>query len=203
MRVVVAPAPVNGTLADALVLAGADVLEPDDDSAPDCGVVDLSDEPAAGVRAARDLVAQGVSVLVVLPPDRLPLIESEPWWEDFATTPIDAVELRTRLRRMAAGADDEDRLVYEDLMLDTATYQAELAGSPVDLTYMEYELLKFFVQHRGRVWSREQLLSRVWGYEYFGGARTVDVHVRRLRAKLGEERAAWITTVRSVGYRFG
>ncbi len=203
MRVLVTPSADGGPLADALVLAGVEVLDPDDDSSPDLGIVDLSDEPATAVRAARDLVAQGVPVLVVLPPDRLPLIESEPWWEDFATTPIDAVELRTRLRRMAAGAEDEDRLVYEDLVLDTATYQAELAGTPVDLTYMEYELLKFFVQHRGRVWSREQLLSRVWGYEYFGGARTVDVHVRRLRAKLGEERAGWITTVRSVGYRFG
>ncbi len=203
MRVLVNPGPADGPLADALVLSGAEVLDPDDESAPDLGVVDLSEEPAAAVRAARDLVAQGIPVLVVLPPDRLPLIESEPWWEDFATTPIDPVELRTRLRRMAAGSEDEDRLVYEDLVLDTATYQAELGGSPVDLTYMEYELLKFFVQHRGRVWSREQLLSRVWGYEYFGGARTVDVHVRRLRAKLGEERAGWITTVRSVGSRFG
>jgi DNA-binding response OmpR family regulator len=78
-----------------------------------------------------------------------------------------------------------------------------LAGHPLDLTFMEYELLRFFVEHPTRVWTREQLLSEVWGYEYFGGARTVDVHVRRLRAKLGEERASWIGTVRSVGYRFG
>jgi DNA-binding response OmpR family regulator len=68
---------------------------------------------------------------------------------------------------------------------------------------MEYELLRFLVEHPNRVWSREQILSKVWGYDYFGGSRTVDVHVRRLRAKLGEERASWITTVRSVGYRFG
>jgi DNA-binding response OmpR family regulator len=68
---------------------------------------------------------------------------------------------------------------------------------------MEYELLRFLVENPVRVWSREQLLSKVWGYEYYGGARTVDVHIRRLRSKLGEERASWITTVRSVGYRFG
>ena len=68
---------------------------------------------------------------------------------------------------------------------------------------MEYELLKFFATHPGKVFTREQLLSRVWGYEYYGGARTVDVHVRRLRAKLGEEHANLIQTVRSVGYRFG
>jgi hypothetical protein len=74
---------------------------------------------------------------------------------------------------------------------------------PIDLTYMEYELLKFLAQHPGKVFTRETLLSRVWGYEYYGGARTVDVHIRRLRAKLGEEHANLISTVRSVGYRFG
>jgi len=73
----------------------------------------------------------------------------------------------------------------------------------LDLTYMEYELLKFLASHPGKVFTREQLLSRVWGYEYYGGARTVDVHIRRLRAKLGEEHANLIQTVRSVGYRFG
>jgi len=92
---------------------------------------------------------------------------------------------------------------FKDLELNLATYQARLEGTPLDLTYMEYELLRFFAGHPARAWSREQLLSRVWGYDYFGGARTVDVHVRRLRAKLGETRASWITTVRSVGYRFG
>jgi DNA-binding response OmpR family regulator len=71
------------------------------------------------------------------------------------------------------------------------------------MTFMEYELLRFLMENPVRVWSREQLLSKVWGYDYYGGARTVDVHIRRLRAKLGEERSSWITTVRSVGYRFG
>ena len=94
-------------------------------------------------------------------------------------------------------------VAFKDLSLNLATYQATIGSQPVDLTFMEYELLRFFVTNQTRVWSREQLLSRVWGYDYFGGARTVDVHVRRLRAKLGEERASWITTVRSVGYRFG
>ena len=92
---------------------------------------------------------------------------------------------------------------YGDLVLNFETYQAALSGKPLDLTYMEYELLKFFATHPAKVFTREQLLSRVWGYEYYGGARTVDVHVRRLRAKLGEEHANLIQTVRSVGYRFG
>ncbi len=88
-------------------------------------------------------------------------------------------------------------------MLDLETYEAVVAGQPLDLTFMEYELLRFLASTPGRVFTREILLNRVWGYEYYGGARTVDVHVRRLRAKFGEEYAGLIHTVRSVGYRFG
>jgi DNA-binding response OmpR family regulator len=88
-------------------------------------------------------------------------------------------------------------------MLNLETYQAAVSGRVLDLTYMEYELLRFLAGHPAKVFTRETLLSRVWGYEYYGGARTVDVHIRRLRAKLGEEHAHLIQTVRSVGYRFG
>ena len=88
-------------------------------------------------------------------------------------------------------------------MLNLETYQAYICGRPLDLTYMEYELLKFLARTRARSSPARSLLSRVWGYEYYGGARTVDVHIRRLRAKLGEEHANLIQTVRSVGYRFG
>ena len=87
--------------------------------------------------------------------------------------------------------------------MNLETYQATIAGRVMDLTYMEYELLRFLATNPHRVFTRETLLSRVWGYEYYGGARTVDVHVRRLRAKLGEEHAHLIQTVRSVGYKFG
>jgi DNA-binding response OmpR family regulator len=92
---------------------------------------------------------------------------------------------------------------YGPLALNLETYQAVVEKKPLDLTYMEYELLRFLVQNPGKVFTRDTLLTRVWGYEYFGGARTVDVHIRRLRAKLGEEHAGLIETVRSVGYRFG
>ena len=96
-----------------------------------------------------------------------------------------------------------DIIEYGALVLNLETYQAAIAGRVLDLTYMEYELLRFLAAHPAKVFTRETLLSRVWGYEYYGGARTVDVHVRRLRAKLGEEHAHLIQTVRSVGYRFG
>lgn len=133
-------------------------------------------------------------------------IAAESGISDFILSPIDRTELRVRLGRLGTTPDqptESEVLSFKDLELNLATYQATIAGAPSDLTYMEYELLRFFVENRGRVWSRDQLLAKVWGYDYFGGSRTVDVHVRRLRAKLGEERSSWITTVRSVGYRFG
>ena len=123
-----------------------------------------------------------------------------------ASSPFHPKELEARLRHLLfrAGRGDSPEIAsYGDLVLNFETYQAAIDGKPLDLTYMEYELLKFFATHPGKVFTREQLLSRVWGYEYYGGARTVDVHVRRLRAKLGEEHANLIQTVRSVGYRFG
>ena len=89
-----------------------------------------------------------------------------------------------------------------DLTIDEHTYSAKLKGTPLDLTFKEFELLKYLAQHPGRVFSRAQLLQEVWGYDYYGGTRTVDVHVRRLRAKLGPEYEALIGTVRHVGYKF-
>ena len=145
----------------------------------------------------------GVPVIVVAATEHLALIESSDVAAEFVMTPLDLVEFRIRLRRLVREEPGEELLTFKDLELNPLNYQATLAGEPMDLTSMEYELLRFLVENPVRVWSREQLLSKVWGYEYYGGARTVDVHVRRLRSKLGEERASWITTVRSVGYRWG
>ena len=127
-------------------------------------------------------------------------------FDDFCLTPFHPRELEARLRHLtySEGAVMRAELIeYGGLVLNLETYQATFEGNSLDLTYMEYELLKFLAQNPGKVFTREMLLSRVWGYEYYGGARTVDVHVRRLRAKLGEEHANLIQTVRSVGYRFG
>tara|TARA_B100000965_G_C19330172_1_gene642659 strand:- start:86 stop:715 length:630 start_codon:yes stop_codon:yes gene_type:complete len=100
------------------------------------------------------------------------------------------------------GDSESEILEFKDLLINLKTYDAKAGESLLDLTFMEYELLKFFVENQDNVWSREQLLEKVWGYDYFGGARTVDVHVRRLRAKLGDKRKDWIKTVHSVGYKF-
>ncbi len=167
-------------------------------------VVELGDEPMRRLRHIAGLAeTSGIPVLAVVETAHFPLLEKAVGLTDVITSPPDPAELGLRVRRIATQSGVDDVLRFRDLELNPLTYQAALAGAPLDLTYMEYELLRFFVGQQGRVWTREQLLSKVWGYDYFGGARTVDVHVRRLRAKLGEERAAWITTVRSVGYRFG
>ena len=100
------------------------------------------------------------------------------------------------------GDSSSEKIEFSDLIINLKTYEARIENQLLDLTFMEYELLKFFVENQDNVWSREELLEKVWGYDYFGGARTVDVHVRRLRSKIGEKRSDWIKTVHSVGYKF-
>ena len=128
-------------------------------------------------------------------------------FDDFCLTPFHPRELEKRIVHASwrvGGGDSRAKLIEHDgLAINIETYQAAVDGQPIDLTHMEYELLKFLASNPGRVFTREVLLSRVWGYDYFGGARTVDVHIRRLRSKLGKERANLIQTVRSVGYSFG
>ncbi|HXW35529.1 MAG TPA: response regulator transcription factor [Acidimicrobiales bacterium] len=130
----------------------------------------------------------------------------EDHFDDFLVLPALPDEVGARLAHLfwRTGRGLRPELIeYGALVLNLETYQAAVAGRVLDLTFMEYELLRFLAARPGKVFTRETLLSRVWGYEYYGGARTVDVHVRRLRAKLGEEHANLIETVRSVGYRFG
>ena len=113
------------------------------------------------------------------------------------------VDIRIRLAMSpAANSVGEPVIQSGNIVIDEAGYSAKVNGAQLDLTYTEFELLKYLAQHPGRVFSRQQLLSDVWGYDYFGGTRTVDVHVRRLRAKLGPEHESVIGTVRNVGYRF-
>ncbi|MGH9025493.1 MAG: winged helix-turn-helix domain-containing protein [Acidimicrobiia bacterium] len=158
-------------------------------------------------RSLRRRDAEPVPVLLLVTGAQMNELElREDLFDDFCLTPFHPQELEARLRHLLwrVGRGPRPEIVeYGDLALNLETYQASITDRPLDLTYMEYELLKFLATHPGKVFSREQLLSRVWGYEYYGGARTVDVHVRRLRAKLGEEHAGLIQTVRSVGYRFG
>jgi DNA-binding response OmpR family regulator len=187
---------------------GADRLEPDDGWSGAIICADSDPEAAFGLcRAMRKRDVPLTPLLLIVSADQLAELElREDLFDDFCVSPWRGQELEARLANLfwRTGRGTRPELIeYGPLVLNLETYQANLSGRPLDLTYMEYELLKFLATHPGKVFTRETLLSRVWGYEYYGGARTVDVHIRRLRAKLGEEQANLISTVRSVGYRFG
>lgn len=132
---------------------------------------------------------------------KLKLSASAP--RDFVVHGACEAECATRLKRLLkeeGGNAHADVITVEDMSINLATYQVTVAGEPVDFTYLEYALLAFLVRHAGHVFSRDALLQHVWGFDYYGGSRTVDVHVRRVRAKLGPELAQRLETVRGVGY---
>ena len=125
--------------------------------------------------------------------------------DDFFIWPCRPLEVLVRVRHALwklSGLDPSNVIRANELIIDTANYKVYLDSSPVDLTYKEYELLRFLATNREKVFTREALLNRVWGYDYFGGARTVDVHIRRLRGKIESRTTTYIETVRNVGYRF-
>jgi DNA-binding response OmpR family regulator len=146
-------------------------------------------------------------VLVVLKEGGLVALSADWAVDDVLLDTAGPAEVDARLRlavsrRTATSRGEPGVVKVGELTIEEATYTAKLRTSTLDLTYKEFELLKFLAQHPGRVFSRSHLLQEVWGYDYFGGTRTVDVHVRRLRAKLGSEFEAMIGTVRNVGYKF-
>ncbi len=165
---------------------------------------------------ARDLcrlirtTGSDVPVLLIVTEGGLAVVAIDWAMDDVVLHTCGPAELDARIR-LAIGrlkaqreADDPESHVIRsgEVVVDDATYTAKIGSRSLDLTFKEFELLKFLAQHPGRVFSRQQLLQEVWGYDYFGGTRTVDVHVRRLRAKLGPEHETLIGTVRNVGYRF-
>ena len=149
-------------------------------------------------------------VLLVVTEGGLAVVAHDWGMDDVVLHTCGPAELEARIRlaigRLTAAKDaaDPDAHVIRsgEVVVDDATYTAKIGGRPLDLTFKEFELLKYLAQHPGRVFSRQQLLQEVWGYDYFGGTCTVDVHIRRLRAKLGPENETLIGTVRNVGYRF-
>jgi DNA-binding response OmpR family regulator len=149
-------------------------------------------------------------VLLVVTEGGLAVVAHDWGMDDVVLHTCGPAELDARIKlslgRLAAerDADDPEAHVIRsgEVVVDDSSYTARIGDRPLDLTFKEFELLKFLAQHPGRVFSRQQLLQEVWGYDYFGGTRTVDVHVRRLRAKLGPENETLIGTVRNVGYRF-
>jgi DNA-binding response OmpR family regulator len=176
---------------------------------PDVVLIDARADLADARATCRVLQATGLAapLLGIVTEAGLAALQADWGVDDFLLAGAGPAEVEARLRLAtgkpsAASATGPAVISAGDLTVDPDTYAAKLKGRPLDLTYKEFELLRFLAQHPGRVFTREQLLREVWGYDYFGGTRTVDVHVRRLRAKLGSEYESMIGTVRQVGYKF-
>ncbi len=175
----------------------------------DVVVVDARRELAMAKSLCRVICTTGISIplIVVVTEGGLAGITSDWGVDDVILDTAGPAEVEARLRlavgrTVEAAVEEGGPITAGALVIDEATYSVRLRGRLLDLTYKEFELLKYLAQHPGRVFTRSQLLQEVWGYDYFGGTRTVDVHVRRLRAKLGTDYEVLIGTVRNVGYRF-
>jgi DNA-binding response OmpR family regulator len=189
--------------------APADVSSLLEAGTADAVIVDARQDLPAARSLCRLLGATGRTIPVVAVVTEGGLVAVNPEWglDEILLPSTGPAEIDARLRLIVGrrgGQGDQDNLDkvnLGELVIDEGTYTARLRGRPLDLTYKEFELLKYLAQHAGRVFTRAQLLHEVWGYDFFGGTRTVDVHVRRLRAKLGPEHESLIGTVRNVGYK--
>jgi DNA-binding response OmpR family regulator len=144
-------------------------------------------------------------IMALLPGEMLDSVDGHLDIDDFVTSPYNGRELVLRAKRLLSQArniDGGELIKCDGLVMDLATCEVTVDSRAVELTFKEYELLKFLASHRGRVFTREVLLNKVWGYDYYGGDRTVDVHVRRLRSKIEDSKHTFIETVRNIGYRF-
>ncbi|KGN35774.1 transcriptional regulator [Knoellia flava TL1] len=203
--------PALGLLSHHVRILPAEATALIDAPAADAVLVDARRELAMARSLCRVIRTTGLSapLFAVLTEGGLAGLTPEWGVDDVLLDTAGPAEVEARLRLAIARAlegdgspDDDVRITAGVLVIDEATYSVRLRGSVLDLTYKEFELLKYLAQHPGRVFTRAQLLQEVWGYDYFGGTRTVDVHVRRLRAKLGSDHESLIGTVRNVGYRF-
>jgi len=175
---------------------------------PTLAVMDAGDELARAAHCRRKLdqipaLSETPTLLIVAVP-RLSALDFSAGFDDFVLRPLVPAELYARLRQLdwhSSAFGSEEVIKIADLVIDVSGYEVFLGGRRLDFTHQEFELLRFLAQNRGRVFTRDQLLQKVWGYQYTGGTRTVDIHVRRLRAKLGPAVGPLIATVRHVGYK--
>lgn len=196
--------PVLALLSHDIVGVAADTQALTESARCDVVVLDGRGDLAGARMMARLFQSSGstVPLLLVLTESGLAAVAADWGLSDVVLDTAGPAEFEARIRLLATSAASDGLISSGGIVIDDAAYSVVLEGEALDLTYTEFELLKYLVQHPGRVFSREHLLADVWGYDYYGGTRTVDVHVRRLRAKLGPEHEALIGTVRNVGYRF-
>lgn len=177
-------------------------------NAPNCDLlfIDARSDLASARSMCKIIASTGLTtpIILILTEGGLTAVTAEWGAADVVVEGAGPAEVDARIRLVLGRANDVQvgsKIQASGVVIDEASYSAKVHGKPLDLTFKEFELLRFFATHPSRVFTREQLLSEVWGYDYFGGTRTVDVHVRRLRAKLGDLESL-IGTVRNVGYRF-
>jgi len=172
---------------------------------PDAVLVDGAENAGQGHAVLHALRERGPRIPVLAVVERND-VDRFPWEEVaddviFPGAPEGEIRLRFALTRRRTGTGEETAINLGPIVLDPSTYRVSIEGTPLDLTFKEFQLLRYLAERRGRVFTRPALLREVWGYDFYGGTRTVDVHVRRLRSKLGPAHEGLIETVRGVGYR--
>ena len=212
-----AAADAAGEIADLLRRQGIScVMASSEDDLADIGASSESKPPLVLIETAymtalefgncaRACADAEIPCLALVPRSRVPGLDASMPLTDFIISPPDPDELAIRARRAlgaASAGDDRHIIKAGDLEIDASSYEVSLRGERISLRFKEYELLKMLAENPGRVFSRDALLNRIWGYEYFGGTRTVDVHIRRLRSKIQDSEHKFIETVWNVGYRF-
>lgn len=195
---------------------GFTVVKPTDserslpDKKLDLALVDLTNFPSPYKRDGAEIIEKvkasySIPVIVFIPGERLAGYKPLQGVEDFVVMPYSTPEVEARIKQALwekQNLKSENTIKRGDLVIDLSSYKVSLAGKPIDLTFKEFELLRFLATNPGKVFSRESLLNQVWGYDYYGGDRTVDVHIRRLRSKIEDATHSFIETVWNVGYRF-
>jgi DNA-binding response OmpR family regulator len=183
-----------------LVKQACDVLLVDMDGSSTAAHNESMLEQLRELRMTRDL-----PTIALISGEGLSRLDSNLEIDDFAVKPWDISEVATRAKRVirqTSNKKSRDLIKCGNLLIDTAKYEVSISGRLLTLTFKEYELLKFLARNKGRVFTRDALLNEVWGYDYYGGDRTVDVHIRRLRGKLNDPDNIYIQTVRNIGYKF-
>jgi DNA-binding response OmpR family regulator len=190
---------------DAVDVAGDADLEEMAVTPPALALIELVSAPGLDLRRCAQRCAEvRVPLIALVSTERLAELESAPELADFVVVPPGRGELLARARRVLrrSSPEAEDQVRVGDLTINKATYEVSVGGRRVNLRFKEYELLLLMAANPGRVYTREALLNNIWGYDYLGGTRTVDVHVRRLRSKIEDADHLFIETVWNVGYRF-
>ena len=198
---------VQSNFACSVASDGDKLVEQVAEQAPDLVLIAMNGSPASQIGHLSQRLKQEshLPIIVLLPKEVLGSLNPVLNIDDFVVEPWDIAEVEVRIKRIlwqTNNIDSKEKIKCGVLVIDLARCEVSLGGKPIMLTFKEYQLLKFLASNKGKVFTREALLSKVWGYDYYGGDRTVDVHIRRLRGKIEDANHTFIETVRNIGYKF-